>query len=936
MSTITVATNGQLKEALATLSASGGGTILVENNGGTYNLSANNMGSEFGNITIRSADPNDRAVFDHVRLEDSQNISFDDLNFNSIGVDRPSWHRDFMLEGGKNISVSNSHFESRAEGTFGEEEGAVRGEKMAFVRDVEGFTFSGNTVTNYFGGLSIVETTGILVEDNSFTQLQGDGINGGGMQDAIFRNNHFSDWLGSSKSVNHDDMFQIWGTNMDQLSKNILIEGNFFDAGSGTATQTILIQNEHWNSEADNYTNIVIKDNVIYNGHTHGITVYDTVGVQVIDNTVLHNTQARIPTGGSSDVPWIRVGNTEDSVITGNIAGGYNADGADLSGNVTIEYDSASNPNHYSYHFANLESGGEVDLRDLALRADSPWYDTYGANVTQGVDAGDGIMAVMSMHEVPGDLSQMILDAELSYDADGPLGSSNVTYEWHFADGSVAEGIRVIADFATPGLNQVKLVVRTADGQEDSIVRSVPIDNPVVKSIDFDAGVDSAGVDFEDLAAEAFVEGLNGGLAFHMDGNSEAELNKKQAGFHELDQFSVEIVFSKETLASAGKVMDFHKVMGLTVRDDNSVGFSVTTGDGSFAVNSGTDGIDDTGWHHVVASYSSVNGTLSLYLDGKLVDSIPASGITNSYNYTGPKIGQSDFKGESFTGYVDSFTFYRESLTGDDVVNSYTKAFDPENYVEPSLPEAEPPTVEEVDEVEAEDQAPDSGSTEPATGSYDETYLGTGSKDKITGTDANELFKAEGGADYVYGGAGHDGIYGGSGSDRLYGQTGDDLIYGGNSADRLYGGDGNDTLQGEGGNDRVNGGTGDDALFGGKLNDIVNGGDGDDYLSGGDHDDQLNGGQGADVFAFGLNDGVDVITDFEWKVDKIMLDTAILNALGIEKDEFADRISVTGTDVIIALEGNNAIRLEGAQESLELEDYDEGAAALLINDMLWA
>ena len=51
------------------------------------------------------------------------------------------------------------------------------------------------------------------------------------------------------------------------------------------------------------YKNIVIKDNVIKNADYHGITVGETIGVVISNNTVLQNSDS----GSVDDIPGINV-----------------------------------------------------------------------------------------------------------------------------------------------------------------------------------------------------------------------------------------------------------------------------------------------------------------------------------------------------------------------------------------------------------------------------------------------------------------------------------------------------------------------------------------------------------------------------------------------------------------------------------------------------
>lgn len=674
MTTITVTSNSELRDAIDQLEAAGGGRIELENTGSKYNLSGNNFGTEDGTITITSADPDDPAVMSGIRVIDSQNLSFENLTINSEGVDRPNWVKDFMVENGKNISVSDSTFSSTADGTLLETGGDVtRGEDMGFVRGTDGFTFENNVVTNYYNGLALVESNNLNVTGNEFTQIQADGIRGGGIQDAVFKDNLFHDWYGSARHLNHDDMFQIWGTNVDQVSKNILIEGNFFDAGGSTASQTILIQNEHWESEADNYSNIIISNNVIYNGHTHGITVDDTVGVQVLDNTLLYDKQVSTPTGNVSNPPSIRVFNPEGAIVSGNIANEIYVGGeAHTEDNIWVNYDSPSDPNYFDNHIVNIGSGGKGDLRDLELLPDSPWYG-YGADASQGDGPQPGVTAVMTQTTVPGEYGTFILDASLSHTADGYLSSDDAIFEWHFEDGTIIEGQSVEVDFEDYGIADVQLVVKTANGDEDTITRGVDVEDSTISRIDFNEGAETSGISFSDVTDANFVEGLEGG-GFLLDGDSEAALSKSNSDLYELDQFTIEVALQKVDADDSGKILDFHRAQSLSIREDGSIQFSMETVDGSFSVNTGDIGISDTEWHKISIVYSSYDEELSIWLDGNKLGETHATGETIPYENWGPQLGNPDYKGDSVTAVIDDFAILQKSLEDYEVQEDHIQA----------------------------------------------------------------------------------------------------------------------------------------------------------------------------------------------------------------------------------------------------------------------
>jgi len=204
-------------------------------------------------------------------------------------------------------------------------------------------------------------------------------------------------------------------------------------------------------------------------------------------------------------------------------------------------------------------------------------------------------------------------------------------------------------------------------------------------------------------------------------------------------------------------------------------------------------------------------------------------------------------------------------------------------------------------------------------GTGDDTLIGGGGNDRISGGDGNDTIGGGKGADTIFGGDGNDLIfggpddgrdqlYGGAGADKIWSGGGDDQSYGGAGDDTVGGGNGNDTVGGGKGNDKLYGGAGDDVLYGGADNDIVSGGAGNDNIWGGEGNDTLSGGAGSDVFHFKRGHGVDIITDFEIKVDKI--DLSFLSNHG-DTLEFSDLdITVSGGSTTILVDGLE-IRLRG-------------------------
>ncbi|WP_197329591.1 calcium-binding protein [Ralstonia syzygii] len=147
-----------------------------------------------------------------------------------------------------------------------------------------------------------------------------------------------------------------------------------------------------------------------------------------------------------------------------------------------------------------------------------------------------------------------------------------------------------------------------------------------------------------------------------------------------------------------------------------------------------------------------------------------------------------------------------------------------------------------------------------------------------SGTENNDAFAGDAGANTFSAGAGNDLLDGQAGNDNLSGGAGDDVI---------YGGDGNDILQGNDGADMLDGGSGDDNLYGGAGNDTLEGGSGNDYLVGN---------EGSDTYVFNTGWGQDTINNYDTSTDRS--DTIEFGTGIAASDVIATR---SGDDLILSL-----------------------------------
>jgi cysteinyl-tRNA synthetase len=169
-----------------------------------------------------------------------------------------------------------------------------------------------------------------------------------------------------------------------------------------------------------------------------------------------------------------------------------------------------------------------------------------------------------------------------------------------------------------------------------------------------------------------------------------------------------------------------------------------------------------------------------------------------------------------------------------------------------------------------------------------ESVISGSGNDKLTGDAAGNRLEGGAGNDTLYGGAGNDTLIGGTGNDVLNGGAGNDTaLYPSSSALQVTlalmsvqtTGQGQDSLRAienlksGSGNDRLTGNAVANVLDGGSGNDTLAGEAGNDTLIAGPGKDFLTGGIGADKFEFAVGDGSNTISDFQDRVDHILIDS---------------------------------------------------------------
>lgn len=675
---IVVHNSRELSVAINTLSDRAGGTIEVVNAGETYSLSKYRAGTDMGQISIVAAHPEDPPVFSQVKLVQTQNIVFSGIAFNSVASTLAG--KDLQILQCSDIRFENNTFVNASHGFHtGEDDGTELGGSLGLVRDSRGIVFSGNEVSNYYQGLAVVDSIGSVITDNTFSHMTGDGVRLSGVQDTLIEGNVFTDFNGSTQDINHSDMIQVWSAPYNKLNtENLTIRGNIFNSSDGVATQTIFIKNENFTQTGVKYQNITVADNTIYNGHFHGVTIYDANGVVVANNTILWNQNAMMqstPTNGPvTSAPAIQLYDVKDGIVTGNIVSSIHASGNSVSNNVILEFENVAAENYVGSHFVNAVNAGAIDIRDMRLLSDSAWNGQFGSSDTQSAHISGQITAVMSQQHDAGTAGRFTYDASQSFGPDGVLSNAATAYSWTFSDGTVLQGMRVTHDFQDSGTQSVTLTVAT-DHAEGSVTRATQIAADVLISIDFDGDVSdssSYAATLTEVGIHQHVAGVSG-EGLHLNGSNKLQIDRENAQIQNMSSFTLDMSLKRDAGGDAGTFLHMHKTLRAEIADDGAVHFTLSTSDGTFTAETASGLIGDDNWHDLSFTFSESRGGLRIYVDGTLAAETEATGIVTPSAVTYDLVIGNSWGG-SLQGTIDNFTMHRSVHADGDPVAEKTAA----------------------------------------------------------------------------------------------------------------------------------------------------------------------------------------------------------------------------------------------------------------------
>lgn len=374
-------------ELLAALRKAGKGDVirLAPGNYGELELTAKaGFSLDFPpKITITSGDPERPARFTGLKMHKVSNLIFDGVIFDyRFEPGQPAWLRAFQCAECADVEFRNSVFDGdRAKGVSAKEDGLGYAIGLS-IRDSRGITIEGNEFNQFIRGAVFERSQDLTIVNNDLHSLRSDGLDFAQVKDVLIEGNYIHDFQGLPDWQDHRDMIQFWTNKTDQPTERVIIRGNILNSGMGPYTQTIFMRNEEVDTgRAERemfYKDIEIVDNVIINAHLHGITVGETDGLVIRNNTLIHNTKSDGKTGNPPLwIPRIQVSSKSTDVViernaAAEILGLHEQKDWQVRDNILIQDRGRTLPNFYTKVFENPLRGDPTNLSTFAYAKGGP------------------------------------------------------------------------------------------------------------------------------------------------------------------------------------------------------------------------------------------------------------------------------------------------------------------------------------------------------------------------------------------------------------------------------------------------------------------------------------------------------------------------------------------------------------------------------------
>lgn len=272
--TIGVSTAAQLTAALKT--AKGGETILLAP--GNYGAVSINAAKPAGVVTIKSADPANDAVLRTLKVSNSVNLSFEDLDIrHPLLAGEADYVPAIWIATSKHITMNGFDITGSLDGNANNDGWGIRLDTSSNVmianssfqqlnramitNNADAVVIAGNKVTEVREGFDFADVQHVIIEGNAISKVQPNWAKG-----------------------DHPDAIQFWNNGVASGSSDVIIRNNSILTDAKAVVQGIFVGMEN---AALRHSDFVVENNLYYGDSTHGISLYGVDNATVRGNTVI-------------------------------------------------------------------------------------------------------------------------------------------------------------------------------------------------------------------------------------------------------------------------------------------------------------------------------------------------------------------------------------------------------------------------------------------------------------------------------------------------------------------------------------------------------------------------------------------------------------------------------------------------------------------------
>jgi hypothetical protein len=267
-----------------------------------------------GHVTIRSADPANRARFGQLLFGNATGIALAGVDIQTSLSPAVSISGSDIIFAGNRIRGVNLNSDPWDDSNAG-----------MHVRFAERVTIASNEWQDLRVALYIQRSEDIAVRHNSFTHLR-EGVNVATVLRGTFDNNLFHSFSPNYGKGEHPDAIQFWNRNEPSGSREVKLRNNFFSLGTKGAIHGIFLGTEHASLP---HSGFEISGNVYYGSALHGISLAVVNDTQIFNNVVVASPWADLNDSrydsadgreGGAMQPHIRLGSGSNVHATRNVA----------------------------------------------------------------------------------------------------------------------------------------------------------------------------------------------------------------------------------------------------------------------------------------------------------------------------------------------------------------------------------------------------------------------------------------------------------------------------------------------------------------------------------------------------------------------------------------------------------------------------------------